>query len=127
MLSIYLIILFLSCVFCKLNDFVDSEIYNVVDKVIDKNYPEKTDELRDCYAANIRKNKIVEKFYTADLLYKPNDLWKNLKPYMKTVEDDCEDSLTNKFIKISGIILLCILILLGILVLLGIFIRNRVM
>jgi len=72
--------------------FVDPEIYKIVRTTLDKHYPNTTLEQRNCYMTTIRNDEIVKKFYMADLLFKPDDLWKELNPYMKDVINKCDAS-----------------------------------
>lgn len=107
-----------------MSDSFDNSIYEIVEKVIEKNYAVKTTEQRECYINTIKNDEIVKKFYTKDLQYKPNDLWGELKPYMEKIVNHCDSSpISASFLRIE--IVATLVVIMGLVLAVFIFYRIR--
>jgi hypothetical protein len=73
-----------------LNEFVDDGIYGAIEKIIEKRNPHKTHDEIKCIVESFKDDKLVDKFYTADLLFNHQKLEREIEPYLSNVSTKCE-------------------------------------
>lgn len=64
---------------------IDEGIYAVIETYLEKKYADNPNKAA-CMSDDFRRNKIVDKFYTSDLLTNPDKLSRELQPYIDVAE-----------------------------------------
>lgn len=70
-----------------MNVAIDSQIQGRIQNVISG--IDKYSDAAECMAKNLMENRIVDRFYTPDLLFNPQKLKEELEPYLADAKSFC--------------------------------------
>lgn len=67
----------------------DDAVYGDIQTILNKKYPGKERRTR-CVVNDLRHNKVVDEFYTPDLLVSMEKLEREIQPYVDKVKEKCD-------------------------------------
>lgn len=70
----------------NIEDEFDESIYDFTFDILNATY---TNERSKCILNNLKDNKIINDFYTTQLLFEPDTLKQKLEPYLPEAEKSC--------------------------------------
>lgn len=73
---------------CGVKDFTDDAIYSAMTVVLKNQHPDDDGKV-ECMIADLRRNKVADKFYTADLLINQDKLAREIQPYTDEANFKC--------------------------------------
>lgn len=64
-----------------IKDAIDDGVYSAIHAILRNQYPDEPEKAQ-CMTDDFRRNKIADKFYSADLLLNTDKLQKEIQPYV---------------------------------------------
>lgn len=109
-------LLFLTGVRCqKINDEIpdriDNAIFDKIHQILTQNYS-KDEKKVTCMVEDLKKNKIVDRFYKLQLLSDNELLMKEIQPYLTDAESNCETVFFTSPLGIGIIAIIAVVLLL---------------